>query len=200
MKIREIILDFTSLLDVIMIILFFFILFSHFETEEMKQQYEEDYQAMEAVSEAAAEASEAAEQKSAELDNQLQMIAGMDSDSANNLQALMEFSRGTNLKAYLKTKGNSWTLEIQKKNEQTQETEILGRLTDTDNISLEIKKILYLKEYEPEDRIMFAFIYNGDAPGTDEAYEQISKALTEVRWEYKHFYCSETDTSILESE
>ena len=33
---REIILDFTSLLDVIMIILFFFILFSHLETEDAK--------------------------------------------------------------------------------------------------------------------------------------------------------------------
>ena len=33
MKVREIILDFTSLLDVIMIILFFFILFSTFEIE-----------------------------------------------------------------------------------------------------------------------------------------------------------------------
>ncbi len=33
MKVREIILDFTSLLDVVMIILFFFILFSSFDVE-----------------------------------------------------------------------------------------------------------------------------------------------------------------------
>lgn len=37
MKKRQIILDFTSLLDVIMIILFFFIIFSNLETDNLKK-------------------------------------------------------------------------------------------------------------------------------------------------------------------
>ena len=40
MKKRQIILDFTSLLDVIMIILFFFIIFSSLETDNLKKDLE----------------------------------------------------------------------------------------------------------------------------------------------------------------
>jgi len=193
MKIREMILDFTSLLDVIMIILFFFILFSHFETEEMKQQYAQDYQALE-------EASEAVEDKSLQLDEQLSFVADMENASANNMEALLEFIKGTNLKAYLKTNSHGWSLEIQKKNEQSQESETLIKLRQDDNISQEIKKLLYQQDYDADDRILLEFVYNGNSPGTDNACEQVLKAFSEVRKEYLHFYCSETDTSILESE
>ena len=41
MKKRQIILDFTSLLDVIMIILFFFIIFSSLETDNLKKDLED---------------------------------------------------------------------------------------------------------------------------------------------------------------
>ncbi len=193
MKIRDIILDFTSLLDVIMIILFFFILFSHFESEEMKTQYDEQYEII-------AEASEAADQKTAEAEEQLSMLADMDTDAAYNLKALMEFSRGTNLKAYLKMQESGWILEIRKKDEATKTTEILKQIANTDSISLEIRKLLYQKDYTPDDRILIEFIYNGSAPGTDQACEQILNALKEVRREYIHCYCAETDISVLESE
>ena len=38
MKVREIILDFTSLLDVVMIILFFFVLYSSIDTENATEK------------------------------------------------------------------------------------------------------------------------------------------------------------------
>ena len=41
MKKRQIILDFTSLLDVIMIILFFFIIFSNLETDNLRKDLED---------------------------------------------------------------------------------------------------------------------------------------------------------------
>ena len=44
MKKRQIILDFTSLLDVIMIILFFFIIFSSLETDNLKKDLEDKQQ------------------------------------------------------------------------------------------------------------------------------------------------------------
>ena len=44
MKKRQIILDFTSLLDVIMIILFFFIIFSNLETDNLKKDLEDKQQ------------------------------------------------------------------------------------------------------------------------------------------------------------
>ena len=38
MKLREIILDFTSLLDVVMIILFFFVLYTSFDVEDISEK------------------------------------------------------------------------------------------------------------------------------------------------------------------
>ena len=118
---REIILDFTSLLDVIMIILFFFILFSHIETEDAKL-------ALQAAQEKAESVSAEAEQKLEEANDRLAGIEEMEkavdeklreADLAGerqgqNAEGIMDFGGSTNIRAALITdkENNNWFLEI----------------------------------------------------------------------------------------
>ena len=192
MKLREIILDFTSLLDVFMLILFFFILFSHFEVEEAKNTADQAMQDAAALSESAEAMIEQAEEE-------LSVLEEVSHGKAVDLTALMELSRGTLIqsKLIMEASGDFWTLEFRRKEEVSgQENQIAVLEQDAhQEISQKIIIILQKQGYEQEDKIPFLFFYDGTEIGSETAFNTIHEAFREVRRTYPHFYCIELDIS-----
>ena len=190
MKIREIILDFTSLLDIFMLILFFFILFSHFEVEEAKET------ASQAMNEAAA-ISETAESIREQAEEELALLDEINHGKAVDLTALLEISRGTLMQSRLMmdASGDFWTLELKRMDDSTKQDIELGMIENTENLSQEIILILQKQAYIQEDKIPFLFLYDGTEIGSETACNFVSEAFREVRRTYPHFYCIEIDVS-----
>ena len=129
MKKRQIILDFTSLLDVIMIILFFFIIFSSLETDNLKKDLEDKQQQVSAeLEEAKAKNDKAdellgeAQEKNEQADKRLEEANSAVDRSGENTDAIMDFSENKNLKLHLDMSGeNGWTLKFAKGEEIVKE-------------------------------------------------------------------------------
>ena len=190
MKIREIILDFTSLLDIFMLILFFFILFSHFEVEEAKET------ANQALDEAAA-ISETAEEKLQQVEDELALLEEVSHGKAVDMTALMEMSRGTVMQSRLMMddSGDTWILNLKRLDDKTKNEIQLGELTEQDDLSKELSVILINQQYDTEDKIPFLFLYDGTQIGSEAACNAVNAAFREVRQTYPHFYCMQLDIS-----
>ena len=190
MKIREIILDFTSLLDIFMLILFFFILFSHFEVEEVKES------ANQARDEAIA-MSESVEEKLQQAEEELALLEEVNHGKAVDMTALMEISRGTMMQSRLTMddSGDTWVLELKRLDDKTKKEILLGKLTEQDNLSQEMEKILINQHYRTENKIALLFLYDGTEIGSESACNAVNTAFREVRQTYPHFYCMQLDIS-----
>ena len=102
---KEIFLDFTALLDIMMLILFFFVLFSHLDNEKAMHAAEDMRSAAQSAMTAAdgkiAEA-EKREQKAAERETAANALIARyqqaDSQRAADLSALEDFNSGRNLR------------------------------------------------------------------------------------------------------
>lgn len=186
---REIILDFTSLLDVVMVILFFFILFSHFETIEARKELED---AKQAVAEEYSGKMEEADNRLAEAERLLGEIGQADVRKAENIDAISAFGKGENLKIRLKMTDESWKIVAYKGEELLAVIEN----DEPDKMKKQLSRALAQARITIEDTILCDFIYNPEEAGTAAAYKQVNKLLALVKNEYLHFYYSEIDMSI----
>ncbi len=193
MRKRQIILDFTSLMDIFMIILFFFIIFSHMETMQAKSDtdaaQEQAKQQSAAAQELMSDADKLSQEAQARLDRADELLAELeqaDGRTGENLGAITAFGEGQMLRMTLKTVGSAWTLTVSRGGET------VGTVTDTDT-SLEEK--VRLAGYQPEDTVLCEFIYDGSTAGSNTAYNSVTAMLTELRKSYTHFFCSEIDTA-----
>lgn len=195
---REIILDFTSLLDVIMIILFFFILFSHFETIEQKEIMESEYnQIIEEAEQLKADAEKLmteAEEKNKQAEDILSEAQQADKRNAYNIAGIMEFSRGLNLRLDLNMNSGSGTWELN----IFCGDEFIESIQNTDSYLMaeQFTEIISGKGYTYDDTILCIFTYNANESGTRSAYMAVNEIFEIVKSEYTHFFCSETDISI----
>ena len=185
MKTKEIFLDFTSLLDVVLIILFFFILFGTLEIEEKQAALEEQ----------TAKANEIIDENNKLRDtlrDELDFVRKTDSRQGANADALLEFSHGQNIKLMLKMSPSGWELCV------FRGEEVLDTVPQTSDLSQKLIDIMKASEIMPDSTILCEFVLDGSKPGTAAAYREITQALQEVKKTYKFFFYSETDTSILE--
>ena len=192
MRKRDIFLDFTSLLDVVLIILFFFILFSHFEIEESKVTAENQMAEAAALMEDANTKANEAEKLSDQLKAEIDLVRQSDAQRANNMEAILEFGQSKNIKMILNMTESSWKLKI------VHNDELIGEISADSDINNSILEILSASGYASEDTIFCEFILDGSKPGSASAYRSISKAISSIRNTYKNFYYSETDISIVE--
>lgn len=190
MKIREIILDFTSLLDVIMIILFFFILFSTLEVESVSQSAEEarvSYETM--MEEHALEQEEFRAMADAEWDR----ILHIDENAAGNQQALTAFDRGAVIALNLQDvqKSTVWTLRI------LSGDTILGTLdaAECDELPAKLAQLLEQEGFQPEDVLISTLTYDGNAPGTAGAVPKVEDAVRELQESYQNLYFTTINVS-----
>ncbi|MCH5301178.1 MAG: hypothetical protein J1E56_07655 [Ruminococcus sp.] len=191
MKRNRISLDFTSLLDITMIILFWFMI--HFqstaedeiakanEQTALAQSYaaelEEDRKAFELEK----------EEWRSEADYEMQQIREADENAAKNAQALMNFQKGLvlNIKLYLESK-DDWKVKIES---GTIEKEVSSE--EFDNFSNDIIDILEESGLTKDDVIIALYIYDGENHYWDlqKVNDKIKKSINEVSNEYKQFYC-----------
>ncbi len=198
---REIILDFTSLLDVIMIILFFFILFSHMEAidaiEEKERMQAEHSQIIEQAEQIKSEAEELladAEIKNQQAEEFLSEVQQSDSRNAYNIEGIMDFSRGLNIRLNLNMNAESgaWELDIFCGDDFIDSI----RKDSPEIMQQAFSDIIAEKGYTQEDTILCVFTYNATESGTRSAYKSVKEMFEMFKLDYQHFFCSEADTSI----
>ena len=193
MKFREIILDFTSLLDVIMIILFWFVL------NYQNQAKQQIAQAEQAAAAAVAQAEAQQEQADALAEQAQQAIAIMEAENsaqAENNKAILAFSDDEIIKLNLCPEEEGWYLKVYKGETQK------GKISDRNpkGISSQLKKIFEEQGYAPDATMLCIFNYDGYAAGSDEAYAAVTQALREIKTGNRHFYWNENDTSYTNGE
>ena len=190
MKKREIILDFTSLLDVTLIVIFFFVIFSHLDGEENKTRTDEKIQEYNVAIEAAEKREQEVEKLKEELEENLEIVSEYSSRSRSNANELIEFKEGKNLKLFLDMKDDGWELRI------VHDESIVSIIKNKDSISDDIIEALQKSDYSINDTIFCDFIFDGSIGGTASAYREIEEEMEIVTKKYKHMYISETDLSM----
>ena len=200
MKKRQINLDFTSLLDVIMIILFFFIIFSNLETGDLKKELEDKQQQVSSeLDEAKAKNDKAdellgeAQEKNEQADKRLEEANSAVDRSGDNADAIMDFSENKNLKLHLDMGGeNGWTLKFAKGEEIVKEIPKadIGKMAD------EVRALFTGQGYTADNTILIEFSYDATENGTTSAYLDTMKIINTLKNEYEHLFYSETDVSV----
>lgn len=200
MKKRQINLDFTSLLDVIMIILFFFIIFSSLETDNLKKDLEDKQQQVSAeLEETKAKNNKAdellgeAQKKNEQADKRLEEANSAVDRSGDNADAIMDFSENKNLKLHLDMNGeNGWTLKFAKGEEIVKEIP----KADISVMTGEVRELFKEQGYKADNTILIEFSYDATENGTTSAYLDTMKIINTLKNEYEHLFYSETDVSV----
>lgn len=197
MKSKDIFLDFTPLLDVTLILLFFFLLFSTFEMEEVQAKLDTQIEAVEEQLEAAEDRMKEADSRYAEandlvaqLEEDLAIVENANNRQASNIEALMEFNRGANIKLILSIDNGNANLRV------FQGDTLIATTSPENNLTEIICTSLEEAGYSNEDTVLCEFIFDGSQAGTTVAYRHIKQNLLYVKGTYKFFYYSETDLSI----
>ncbi len=195
MKNRDIILDFTSLLDVILIILFFFVIFSRFDNNKENNRIKEE--AQQAIAQAD-EKMEEAEALEAKAENALAELEQADERKAKNIDAIMSFSNNEYLKLNLYKTDSKWKLDFILNGDTIYECEYQDDMSYIDGL----QKALDNAEMNTEDTILCEMFYDAQEAGSHKHYESIINAFEVLRKDrgYQHIYYSETDLSVLKEE
>ncbi len=190
MKKRDIILDFTSLLDVTLIIIFFFVLFSHLDSEANRTLTEEKVKELETATQQA----EAREERAKELEDQLQedinTVAVSNYRQSQNLDEIVKFGHGNNLKLVLHVdESAAWSMDVIVNSADS------ARISKGDNVYDKLSSLLGSAGYDTDDTVFCELIYDGSMAGSRSAYDTIDSGLNEIMRDYRYFYVSETDTA-----
>lgn len=202
---REIILDFTSLLDVIMIILFFFILFSHLETVDEKAKAQAQHDEAIALNELAEQKLEEADklfeeamQKEQQAEEKLDEAELAGERQGENVEGITDFSRNLNIRVKLKmiSGSSNWSLLVYKGEQQIAEIP-KGNIN---SMSQSFLNALSDAGCASDDTLLCVYVYDAAQAGTASADRDIQKVFDEVKEQYKHFFYSELDTSLFEED
>ena len=220
-KKKDLILDFTSLLDVVMLLLFFFILFSRFDVKNAQTAADDaKAEAAAQIALAEAEAREKTEEakkskaryddlikENTELQERLEHnIRIVDQVTSQEADEIVAFNSGNNLKLIL-TEAD--TAKIPMTLKAVLDQKVIGECHVTeeedgedyraDDITPE-KLIGWMTSggIRKDSVIMCDFVYSSRSSRSSEAYDKISLILDSLRSEYgyDHFYYSSTNTSI----
>lgn len=186
---KELLLDFTPLLDVTMILLFFFVLFSRIGMDGIRQEAAQNLQDAKAMHTEAVQMMSDAEALQADADEQLAILAEADTRAAEAAEAMIAFSRGENYRLRLKMETDGWVLRIY------QGKKIVGALTDSKTFTEDLNESLDRAGWKNADTLLCEFCYEAADPGSRAAYRRVSSALKEIRKQYPHVYISEIDLS-----
>ena len=188
MKMREIILDFTSLLDVIMIILFWFILNYQSETAKIRRGAEEAQANAEA---AASQAVQMQEQAQRELD----LLDEMSHNQASVLSEVFAFGSGGSLNLSLHSEARRWELTV------TRGTDTyLGTIDDrdADRVGLILQEMLAEEGYAADDMVFCVFAFDSDEAGSNQAYRTVTEQLRTIQKVNSRFFYTELDRAVPE--
>lgn len=186
---KELLLDFTPLLDVTMILLFFFVLFSRIGVDSIRQEAAQNMQDARSLHTEAEQMMLDAEAMQEDAAGQLAILAEADARAAEAAEAMIAFSRGENYRLRLKMETDGWVLRIY------HGKSIVGALTDSKTFAEDLTESLERAGWAPEDTLLCEFCYEAADPGSRSAYRRVSDALKEIRKQFPHVYISEIDLS-----
>ncbi len=200
---REIILDFTSLLDVIMLILFFFVMFSQIGVDNaLKYAETKQNEAEQQIADAAAEweaANEALKQAEEQLKEQQQATALAESIILNGGA---DFDKALSFKLVLDGEKDDWFISVKPANDKDK---VIGTISDVrnrnvDDITSEFERIILKNEYSKESAFLCDLVYNSDDTGSRMAKNNTDDMLKSFRDDlgYKFLFVSTTDLSEIE--
>ena len=198
---KEAVLDFTSLVDVTLIILFFFILFSYMETGKVREEAETAMSEAKMISETADERESEAEEKIKEAEkakqeaiDELETIKSINEKAAVNLEAMQEFGRSENavIRMEMSADGSNAEIMFFRGDELVDTVSGTASATMKSGINVAFEKF----GYSADDPILCSFIYDSSEKGSYAAYTSVNSAFSEIRSKYKTLYVSETDNSI----
>lgn len=181
--------DFTSLLDVIMIILFFFILFSKLDIAEAEKEAKETMDKASSMMDEADSKLDEANKKDEHAQDLLDQVENSDARSAANIEGLADFKAGVYLRFKLEMDKNpdQWKLVILCNDEMLESIE----QAEQNVISEKIINAISKKGYTKDDTIIGLFEYSGTAGGSYAATKRITEAFDVVNKEYKYLYISD---------
>ncbi len=204
MRKKEVILDFTSLLDVILIILFFFILYSSFNVKESEArvekeriEYEKKVDALEAEKKQLNDERIRMQAREEELSEEWARVRTLDENAVQNQQALIAFNNGAMLSFNLQKEdsSNEWELRAVRKETATDDESIVGVIHSEDDLFSAITSVFDKAGFAEDEVLIVTFTYNGDVIGTNRLYMEIMKAFREVQAIRKNLYLNAINTS-----
>lgn len=190
MKRRNIILDFTSLLDVTLIVIFFFVIFSNLDSQANKARTDEKIHELEIAVQQAENRETSAKKLEEQLKEEIASVKETNIRGGSNASEILEFNNDENIKIVLDMESGSWSARIIC-NKQLMETVNKG-----DSFSEKLNQALSAAGYTKNDTIFCDFVFDGSEPGSHSAYRMIGSGLNSVRTDYRYLYVSETDLSI----
>ena len=169
---------------------FFFVIFSHLENIENTAKTEEKLAELESAIELAEYRENEATELVKQLEKELEIIRTADKRGASDVEEILEFTRGANIKLILDIENAEWSLKISCKDT------VINNIVHTDNVTEVINKVISETGYSSDDTILCDFVFDGSAPGSRGAYRTITNSIEELQRNYKYLYYSETDLSV----
>ncbi len=193
MKKNRIFLDFTTLLDITMIILFWFIIKADASANEAKAQAQEQIASI--AAEAKKEHNEFELEKEnwrKEADTEMQRLMSADENAARNQQALSGLEKGNIIHIQLDVheKDNTTVPHIKVFKGKTNIGEF--DIDKTENVTEKLINILDNSGFTKDSVIIGIFEYDGDQHGTASVIvsDPIGEPIKAVTEEYPYFYCA----------
>ena len=204
MKNKDVILDFTSLLDIVLIMLFFFILYSAFNVEKAelrantaRSEYEDMSAALESEKAQLEAERSGIREKENELSAEWDRVLALDENAARNQQALIAFNNGAMLSFNLQKEDGSdaWRLSVTRKESAAAEEERVATIAPGDDLYRSILRIIDAAGFAEDDVLIVTFTYNGNVIGTHKLYVEIMKAFRDVQAVRKNVYLNAINIS-----
>lgn len=197
MKVREIILDFTSLLDVIMIILFWFILNYQTETTKIREQAAAAEESARQAQITADAREAAAQERLQTAEDALEAMDTINERQASILKAMLEYRQGRSLNLTLVSKPQYWYLDAAIGDE-----EALGRIYSDDEkrLGLELNQMLSDAGFADDATIFCVLSFDSTEPGSRDAYSAVSRELRQIQLGNNQFSYTEIDRAVPEEE
>jgi len=200
---REIILDFTPLLDVMMLILFFFILFANTnyqnKIEEANANAQSKIEEAEEAKEEAQSKIDTYNEKIEELEEELNALDSAGNTNGEAIDSLYKYKQDLFLRLKLKKEEKSvgeaskkiWNIHVYYDN-----TEI-GIINDINEHSIEkcsneFLKILSDNKFNKDENLICELIINTSEGGSLESYVYTSEILKRIEKDYKYLFVPQT--------
>ena len=200
---REIILDFTPLLDVMMLILFFFILFANTnyqnKIEEANANAQSKIEEAEEAKEEAQSKIDTYNEKIEELEEELNALDSAGNTHGEAIDSLYKYKQDLFLRLKLKKEEKSvgeaskkiWNIHVYYDNNE------IGIINDINEHSIEkcsneFLKILSDNKFNKDENLICELIINTSEGGSLESYVYTSEILKRIEKDYKYLFVPQT--------
>ena len=200
---REIILDFTPLLDVMMLILFFFILFANTnyqnKIEEANANAQSKIEEAEEAKEEAQSKIDTYNEKIEELEEELNALDSAGNTNGEAIDSLYKYKQDLFLRLKLKKEEKSvgeaskkiWNIHVYYDNNEIGIINVINEHS-IEKCSNEFLKILSDNKFNKDENLICELIINTSEGGSLESYVYTSEILKRIEKDYKYLFVPQT--------